>query len=109
MKNQSLGLEVPYRMGGERRRYLPDFIVQIDDGRDAPLNLIVEVKGQRGQDAKEKANALHAFRVPGVNNLRVFGRWPAAEYTAVFDMEAAFDQLVRGVAAQERPMEGRLA
>lgn len=75
----------------------------------APLNLIVEVKGQRGQDAKEKANALHAFRVPGVNNLRVFGRWPAAEYTAVFDMEAAFDQLVRGVAAQERPMEGRLA
>ena len=109
VKNQSLGLEVPYRMGGERRRYLPDFIVQIDDGRDAPLNLIVEVKGQRGQDAKEKANALHAFRVPGVNNLRVFGRWPAAEYTAVFDMEAAFDQLVRGVAAQERPMEGRLA
>jgi hypothetical protein len=38
--------------------------VLIDDGRDEPLNLIVEVKGQRGQDAKEKASALRAFWCP---------------------------------------------
>jgi type III restriction enzyme len=109
VKNQNLGLEVPYRMGGERRRYLPDFIVQIDDGRDEPLNLIVEVKGKRGPDAKEKANALHGFWVPGVNNLKVFGRWAAAEYTAVFDMEAEFDRLIGDILARQRPMEARTA
>jgi hypothetical protein len=35
VKNQNLGLEVPYLdgLGSEARRYLPDFIVQVDDGR----------------------------------------------------------------------------
>jgi type III restriction enzyme len=54
VKNHNLGLEVPYRYGSEMRTYLPDFIVLIDDGRDNPLNLIVESKGYRREDAKEK-------------------------------------------------------
>ena len=32
VKNHNLGLEVPYRYGSETRRYLPDFIVLVDDG-----------------------------------------------------------------------------
>jgi type III restriction enzyme len=32
VKNHNLGLEVPYRYGSESRKYLPDFIVQVDDG-----------------------------------------------------------------------------
>ena len=32
VKNQNLGLEVPYLMGSTPRKYLPDFIVQVDDG-----------------------------------------------------------------------------
>ncbi len=56
VKNHNLGLEVPYRMGSEQRRYLPDFIVLVDDGKgnDDPLHLIVEIKGYRREDAKEK-------------------------------------------------------
>jgi len=30
-KNQNLGLEVAYRTGTVARRYLPDFILRIDD------------------------------------------------------------------------------
>ena len=56
-------------MGATPRRYLPDFIVQIDDGQQEPLNLIVEIKGYRGENAKEKANTMRAYWVPGVNNL----------------------------------------
>ena len=43
----------------------------MDDGRgdDDPLNLIVEIKGYRGEDAKDKANTMDAYWVPGVNNL----------------------------------------
>jgi type III restriction enzyme len=55
-KNHNLGLDVPYRHGSENRKYLPDFIVRVDDGHgpDDLLNLIVEIKGYRREDAKEK-------------------------------------------------------
>lgn len=32
VKNQNLGLEVPYLLGSTPRKYMPDFIVQVDDG-----------------------------------------------------------------------------
>jgi type III restriction enzyme len=32
VKNRNLGLEVPYRYGSEMRKYLPDFVVLVDDG-----------------------------------------------------------------------------
>lgn len=101
VKNQNLGLEVPYLMGGTPRKYLPDFIVQIDDGRDDPLNLVVEIKGFRGEDAKEKANTMSAYWVPGVNNLGRFGRWAFAEFTDVWEIEAEFGKLIDSVVAGE--------
>jgi type III restriction enzyme len=98
VKNQGLGLEVPYLMGSMPRKYLPDFIVQIDDGQEHPLNLIVEIKGFRGEDAKDKANTMRAFWVPGVNNLGTYGRWAFAEFTSVFDMDGDFDKLIESFA-----------
>ena len=56
VKNHNLGLEVPYRYGSTTRKYIPDFIVLVDDGHDDPLQLVVEIKGYRGEDAKEKKN-----------------------------------------------------
>ena len=76
VKNQNLGLEVPYRYGSEKRRYLPDFIVLVDDGHgeDDLLHLIVEIKGYRREDAKEKKSTMETYWVPGVNKLRHI--WP---------------------------------
>lgn len=54
VKNHSLGFEVPYRSGSTPRKYLPDFIVLVEDGQPDLLHLIVEIKGYRGEDAKEK-------------------------------------------------------
>ena len=34
VKNQNLGLEVPYRSGSETRAYIPDFVLLVDDGRE---------------------------------------------------------------------------
>jgi len=99
VKNHNLGLEVPYLMGSVPKKYRPDFIVQIDDGRPDPLNLIVETKGYRGEDAIAKANTMNAYWVPGVNNLGKFGRWAFVEYAAVYEMEAAFKKLVDDVRA----------
>jgi type III restriction enzyme len=99
VKNQNLGLEVPYLMGSTPRKYLPDFIVQVDDGRPDPLNLIVEIKGYRGENAKEKANTMRAYWIPGVNNLEKFGRWAFAEFTAVYEIEKEFGKLIEGISS----------
>jgi type III restriction enzyme len=101
VKNQNLGLEVPYLMGSSTRKYLPDFIVQIDDGRPDLLNLIVEIKGYRGENAKEKANTMRAYWIPGVNNLGKFGRWAFAEFTAVYDIETDFKKVIEKLCAAQ--------
>jgi len=92
VKNHNLGLEVPYRYGSEMRRYRPDFIVLVDDGRaaDDPLHLVVEIKGYRGEEAKEKKATMDTYWVPGVNNLGTYGRWAFAEFTEVYQIEADF-------------------
>ncbi len=98
VKNHGLGLEVPYRQGSEARTYIPDFIVLVDDGRgeDDPLHLVVEIKGYRGEDAKDKKATMDTYWVPGVNALGTFGRWAFAEFTDVYEIEAGFDELIEG-------------
>lgn len=96
VKNQGLGLEVPYRFGSTARRYLPDFIVLLDDGHgpDDLLHLIVEIKGYRREDAKEKKSTMETYWIPGVNNAGRYGRWAFAEFTAVFEIESEFNKLI---------------
>ena len=107
-KNHNLGLEVPYRFGSANRIYLPDFIVQVDDGRGEsdPLNLIVEIKGYRREDAKEKKSTMDTYWIPGVNHLGTHGRWAFAEFGDVYEMqddfakevEAKFNQMIEAAA-----------
>jgi len=96
VKNHNLGLEVPYRFGSETRKYIPDFIVLVDDGRgdNDPLHLIVEIKGYRRQDAVVKKETMDVYWIPGVNNLGNYGRWAFAEFTDVFQMEEDFEAKV---------------
>lgn len=96
VKNHNLGLDVPYRYGSETRSYIPDFIVRIDDGHgdDDLLNLIVEIKGYRREDAKEKKATMDTYWVPGVNNLGRYGRWAFAEFTDVYAMQDDFEKQV---------------
>jgi type III restriction enzyme len=92
VKNHNLGFEVPYRYGSETRKYLPDFIVLVDDGHgeDNLLHLVVEIKGYRREDAKEKKATMETYWVPGVNDLGQYGRWAFAEFTEVYQIEADF-------------------
>ncbi len=96
VKNHGLGFEVPYRYQSVMRRYRPDFIVRVDDGRggDDLLNLVVEIKGYRGEDAKEKKSTMETYWVPGVNHLGTYGRWAFAEFTDIYMIEADFKSKV---------------
>jgi type III restriction enzyme len=91
-KNHNLGFEVPYRYGSAMRKYLPDFIVLVDDCNrmDDPLHLVVEIKGYRREDAKEKKSTMETYWVRGVNNLGSYGRWAFAEFTDVYLIQADF-------------------
>ena len=92
VKNHNLGLDVPYRYGSEMRTYRPDFIVLVDDGHGDSdlLHLVVEIKGYRREDAKEKKSTMETYWVPGVNNLKSYGRWAFAEFTDVYEIQADF-------------------
>lgn len=94
VKNHNLGLEVPYQYGSGTRTYIPDFIVLVDDGHEDPLQLIVEIKGYRQEDAKDKKTTTETYWIPGVNNLKKYGRWAFAEFTDVYEIEDEFEAKV---------------
>ena len=114
VKNHNLGLEVPYRFVAEMRKYRPDFIVLVDDGKgmDDPLHLIIEIKGFRGEDARVKKETMDVYWIPGVNNLGTHGRWAFAEFTDVWEIEADFASKVESEfikmidLAKENKLEG---
>ena len=97
VKNRNLGFDVPYRFGGTARRYIPDFIVLLNDGigSDEPLHLVVEVKGFHGEDAKAKKEAMDTYWVPGVNVQGCHGRWAFLEFRDPFEMGDELDTSVR--------------
>ena len=117
VKNHNLGLEVPYRYGSENRIYRPDFIIRVDDGRgdDDLLNLIVEIKGYRREDAKEKKSTMETYWIPGVNHLATYGRWSFAEFTDVFEIQSEFAAKVESefnkmieTATESQPLEAKV-
>lgn len=99
VKNHGLGFEVPYAAPGGERRYRPDFILRIDDGRDDLLNLVVEVKGFRDGDDALKAAAMREQWVPAVNNDGCFGRWAFAEVRDVYTGAEDIRRMIREGAA----------
>ena len=76
-------------------------------------DLVVEIKGYRREDAKEKKATIETYWVPGVNNLGQYGRWAFAEFTEVYQIEADFAKKVEAkfnnVMSQtvSRKMEGK--
>jgi type III restriction enzyme len=96
VKNHNMGFEVPYRFGSENRRYIPDFIVLVDDGKGENdlLHLIVEIKGFRKEDAKIKKQTMENYWIHGVNHSSQYGRWAFAEFTEMYAIDADFQAKV---------------
>jgi type III restriction enzyme len=60
------------------------------------LRLVVETKGYRREDAKDKKLTMEHYWVPGVNNLGSFGRWAFQELADVYEIESEFEAKVAG-------------
>ena len=76
VKNHNLGLEVPYLYGSTPRTYVPDFIVQVDDGQDEPAephrgNQGLPGRGRQGKE--ERHGGLLAARRQRPGPVRTLG------------------------------------
>ncbi|MDX2180993.1 MAG: hypothetical protein SFV18_15470 [Bryobacteraceae bacterium] len=87
--------------GRETHRYLPDFVVRVDDGQPDPLNVVVEIKGYRGEDAKDKKLAMDTYWIPGVNRDGRFGRWAFAEFTDIWTVQSGFEEMIAKAAKSD--------
>ena len=70
MKNDHLGFEILYIFKGEVRKYRPDFIIRLKNGR----YLVLETKGQDTQRDRTKREFLDEW-VRAVNQHGGFGTW----------------------------------
>lgn len=85
IRNDQLGFEVPYIFKEKARNYQPDFIAVIDDNHESGelLNLIIEIKGRRGEVDKVKADTVRRCWLPSVNSDGRWGRWDFIEITSI--------------------------
>ncbi len=96
VKNEHLGLRIPYRKGGVLASYIPDFIAVLLSG----LRLLIEVKGQYGDDADLKAKAAERWTA-AVTRHGGFGTW---RYIVVEDPPALAKCLDRLAPAAQRAL-----
>jgi type III restriction enzyme len=89
VKNQGLSFTIPYTFMGQEGQYIPDFLVQIEDGHgeDNLLNLIIEVSGEARADKAAKVAAARNLWVPAINSHGGFGRWAFIEISDPWDAE----------------------
>ena len=95
VKNDGLGFEIPYRHAGQSHMYRPDFIVELTAGEGEPIYLVVEIKGLRDEQDQSKADTMRSRWIPGVNNLKTWGRWEFLELTDAGTMKAEFNAIVQ--------------
>lgn len=84
-KNDHLGFNIYYMWNGSKRRYVPDFLIRLANGR----NLVLEIKGEDSDQNRAKRAALEVW-VKGVNQKGGFGVWC---YDVAFD-PAQVDRII---------------
>ena len=94
VKNHNLSFTIPYTLNGEEKNYIPDFVACIDDGHGPsdPLNLIVEVTGEKDKAKAAKVATARTLWVPATNNHGGFGRWEFIEVADPWNAQS----LIRG-------------
>ena len=69
-KNDHLGFQIYYLWRGSRRRFVPDFLIELANGK----RLVLEIKGEDSEQNRVKRMALDAW-VRAVNARGGFGTW----------------------------------
>lgn len=86
-KNDHLGFQIHYLWQGSRRRYIPDFIVRLINGK----TLALEIKGTDTEQNRAKRAALDEW-VKAINAAGGFGTWV---WDVAFDPAQTHDIIAR--------------
>jgi type III restriction enzyme len=73
-KNDHLGFQVHYLWNGARRRFVPDFLIRLSNGK----TLVLEIKGEDSAQNRAKRSALDAWvkaSMRGAGSARGRGMW----------------------------------
>jgi type III restriction enzyme len=97
VKNEHLGLRIPYRKHGVPAHYYPDFIAVLMTG----LTLLIEIKGQYDDAADLKAKAAQRW-VAAVNRCGEYGTW---RYLVIMDPPKLMLELDKLVGATREAKE----
>lgn len=87
-KNDHLGFEITYVFDGVVRKYAPDFLIRLTNGK----MLILETKGQETRRDIEKRKALNEW-IQAVNSLGDYGEWHCAVSYNVADVDGIIERL----------------
>jgi type III restriction enzyme len=86
-KNDHLGFSILYMWNGSKRKYIPDYLIKLSNGK----TLILEVKGQIND--QEEAKWASARRlVEAINSNQGFGKW---DFDVVTDMAKVQDVILK--------------
>ncbi len=88
-KNDHLGFEIIYSFDGVVRKYVPDFLIKLDNGKI----LVLETKGQMTRKDKEKRKALSMW-VEIVNEAKEYGIWCNDVSMNVADVDGIINKYV---------------
>lgn len=69
-KNDHLGFQIYYLWNGARKRFIPDFLIRLANGKTP----VLEIKGEDSEQNRAKRSTLDAW-VKGVNAKGGFGVW----------------------------------
>jgi type III restriction enzyme len=86
-KNDHLGFAILYMWNGSKRKYIPDYLIKLSNGK----TLLLEVKGQIN-DQEEAKWASTRRLVEGINNNKIFGVWV---FDIVTDMAKVQDIILK--------------
>jgi len=88
-KNDHLGFFIYYMWNGSKRKYIPDYLIKLSNGKI----LLLEVKGQVTEQEQAKWTATRKL-ISAINSKKSFGEW---EFDVVTDMAKVHDVILEHV------------
>ena len=86
-KNDHLGFFVYYMWNGSKRKYIPDYLIKLTNGK----TLLLEVKGQITEQEEAKWSATRKL-MTAINSKKAFGKW---EFDVVTEMAKVHDVILK--------------
>ena len=98
VRNQYLGLRIPYTVSDENKEYQPTFIVKVKTKDENTVNLIVECEdfdSDKSGNKEAKRHYLKDYWIHAANNLKTYGQWDLLEVRNIDELENLINETIK--------------